>query len=506
MERFKDFVILSLLASAMFLCFRPWAQPEVRDHSIWDYVAQVIADGGVPYRDAVEIKTPASAYMGAAAILAGRVVGLPDFASIRVLFFLISVGVVLVVYELGALVFDRGTGLLAAVITTGVDPLAEWAGAGIQPKVPFVLFGLLSICLSLRSRPLAAGIAAGLSALCWQPGCIFLLPACIPFIPDVRKLTRLASGFCAPVAACALYFLFVGAFDDLWNWTVVFPFGPYVAKYTRSFRGLTGTAWKLLEQSYAREVIFLPIAGCGLLIGIALAVRRRKTDRAPRWRPLLAAATPIAVMLGLTALNLQGESDLFPIFPLAFPFAAFAILSVLRLALSHTVALVAASILCFAWNGSDALTYRLPSTLRHQFDALAPVASLVKPGDRVYAHGDLQFLVLFNLHNASPHLFLDRGKDVFIEKLEPDGFKKFLVRLEAAEPKVVVLGRKGLVERDDELLAWIRDRYTVARRILLRYGRDGRFGYGLRVYVRKGTELPPDWGPVRTDDFTSGEE
>ncbi|HVG22204.1 MAG TPA: hypothetical protein VNI02_24420, partial [Blastocatellia bacterium] len=69
---------------------RFWTQPSAGDRANWDYFAQVIARGGVPYRDVVNIKSPLSAYVGAAAIMATRPFGLRDVLAIRAAFILLA--------------------------------------------------------------------------------------------------------------------------------------------------------------------------------------------------------------------------------------------------------------------------------------------------------------------------------------------------------------------------------------------------------------------------------
>ncbi|MEW6369101.1 MAG: DolP-mannose mannosyltransferase [Acidobacteriota bacterium] len=491
-----DIALTAAITTCIFLLFRPWEQPLVRDISIWDHVAQVIADGGVPYRDVVEIKTPLSAYLAAPAILFGRLLGIADVVSIRIVFFVIGVVLVLAVRALGARLFDADVGLVASLMTAGIDPLAEWSASGIQPKVPFVLFGIVAILLAMRDRPVASGAVVALSALCWQPGCLFILPAALALGPGLRRLTRLLLGFLLPLGLCVLYFTLAGAVADLYNWTIAFPFGPYVAKYIRSLSGARDTCWKLLTTYYSREIPLLAISAAGLAWSLATAVRRR-IDRTEPLRLMLAGIAAPACLVGLVLLNVQGESDLFPIFPFIAPFASFALVHCMRLALSPGLALFVSAAVCIGWSASDSLFYRLPSTLQDEIEALEPAAALLGPNDRVWAHGDVQFLVLFNLRSVSPHLYLDRGKDAFLDRIEPDGFRKMLDGLEAAAPKIVVLGRKGTMQRDDEVVAWVRSHYVLGRRIMLRYGRDGRFIYGLRVYVRKGLALPPGWG-IRT--------
>src|SRR5690349_20739685 len=65
-------LVAFLIGAAVVLARRPWRQLETGDEAIWDYVAQSILRGQIPYRDVIEIKTPLSAYLSAAAIAAGR--------------------------------------------------------------------------------------------------------------------------------------------------------------------------------------------------------------------------------------------------------------------------------------------------------------------------------------------------------------------------------------------------------------------------------------------------
>jgi len=57
--------------------------PERGDPAMWDYMAQSIVRGQVPYRDVVELKTPLPAYMSALAIVVGRAAGINELIAIR---------------------------------------------------------------------------------------------------------------------------------------------------------------------------------------------------------------------------------------------------------------------------------------------------------------------------------------------------------------------------------------------------------------------------------------
>jgi hypothetical protein len=90
----------------LYLQLHFWDWPERRDQANWDYIAQVIARGGVPYRDAVNIKTPLSAYIGAAAILIGKPLGLTDVFAIRLCYVLIAALTIAFTYLIAADSFD----------------------------------------------------------------------------------------------------------------------------------------------------------------------------------------------------------------------------------------------------------------------------------------------------------------------------------------------------------------------------------------------------------------
>src|SRR5438105_12277718 len=65
--------------------YHPFALLEGGDNAIWDYVAQCVLRGQVPYRDVVEIKTPAAAYLSAVAMAIGKLFGLDTVLAVRVL-------------------------------------------------------------------------------------------------------------------------------------------------------------------------------------------------------------------------------------------------------------------------------------------------------------------------------------------------------------------------------------------------------------------------------------
>src|SRR5215813_8600864 len=60
------------------LLHHPFSRPEVGDPAIYDYIAQSILRGQIPYKDVVDIKGPLAAHLSALSMLAGKPVGLRD--------------------------------------------------------------------------------------------------------------------------------------------------------------------------------------------------------------------------------------------------------------------------------------------------------------------------------------------------------------------------------------------------------------------------------------------
>src|SRR5437764_12285222 len=142
-----------VIGVGVILMHHPGRFAERGDLAIWDYVAQSILRGQVPYRDVVEIKTPASAYLSALAMAVGRAAGLQDVAAVRVLQVLL-VGLLAAVTYLVAESYLRNR--LAAIIAFLVMLLPNHLVvmiAGTQPKLPMILFGMLTLLLIARDKP-----------------------------------------------------------------------------------------------------------------------------------------------------------------------------------------------------------------------------------------------------------------------------------------------------------------------------------------------------------------
>lgn len=178
LDTFLDPRSLALLAFLIgvivMVLYKPFARPEVGDPAIYDYLAQSILRGQLPYRDVVDIKAPVAPYLSAAAIALGRFFDIGDIFAVRALH-TIFVGLFSAFTFLVANIYlqSRVASVIAFLVPLLREPIVTTLIGGTQPKLPMIIFGLLALLMIAKDRPLAAGFFSMLSCLCWQPGLLF---------------------------------------------------------------------------------------------------------------------------------------------------------------------------------------------------------------------------------------------------------------------------------------------------------------------------------------------
>lgn len=268
------------VATIVYLQTQFWKQPSGGDYANWDYMAQVIARGGVPYRDAVNIKSPLSAYIGAAAIVATRPFGLRDVFAIRIVFILLSALTVAFTFLVAREYFsDIRIALLAATILLTLWPFIAMNIRGIQPKTPMVLFGLVTLWTIAKDRVYTAGVFAMLSALSWQPGLLFVGVAALGFSRYLTrwrdgKVGRLLIGAVMPLAIVLAYFWITGALTDFYRWNIHYNATVYAPHETRSLSNFFDHMSEMLDGSLRNSRVYFYIAAIGLLIVFARELKR----------------------------------------------------------------------------------------------------------------------------------------------------------------------------------------------------------------------------------------
>jgi len=458
---------------AVMLIHRPWSQPEAGDEAIWDYVAQCIVRGQVPYRDVVEIKAPLSAYLSATAILAGKAVGIRDVIAVRLLNIMMA-GLLSTVTLLVGVIYlrSRVAAVLAFLIPLAPTHFCEWVVAGTEPKLPMILFGMLSLLLIAKRRPIWAGVFSMLACLCWQPGLMFTGVAVLIFSRYLTTWRNLAAlkvmlGAAVPLLLLVLYFLWLGALADLWSWTVAFNFNVYAPETVKGLSATLALLWKVLRRVFGLDIVLVALG----FVGFIAFCLERVTSRFKRGdgggEPDLSRDAVVILPLVYIAfcfLNFQSGPDLLPLFPFIGLFAGWCLVKLADAGFARRFASplpVLALLVIAALILVRGATYKVdPSgTLRDQDERVAAIGNLLGPDDRIYVQGPVEILVLLKRPNLNPYIFLDRGKDAWMVRGLPGGFGGLINEMDQAAPKVVALSRLGKVAHRVELEQWAKQKY-----------------------------------------------
>jgi 4-amino-4-deoxy-L-arabinose transferase-like glycosyltransferase len=258
------FVLAFILGLSVLLRLAFLHEPFDRDEGQYAAIAQEILRGGLPYRDAIEIKPPGVFYLHALGIvLFGATV-----EGIRIFTALYAMGTVIAVYLVARRVAGTAAGLCAAAIFAVFSSFPLMEGSSSNSEVFLILpltlgawFMLGALEAKKRSSLCWCGLCAGLAML--------IKPVALPFvvlefliIPFIRTgkgrlketLADLAA-FLAPMAILALatigYFALRGGLEQFLYWTVVFP-----RKY-RNVMSSRATLWKMGTLLYPLLLPFI---------------------------------------------------------------------------------------------------------------------------------------------------------------------------------------------------------------------------------------------------------
>jgi len=473
-----QFLIVVAVSGIVYSQVRFSELSEQGDTAMWDYVAQVVSRGGVPYRDVVDNKAPLSAYIGAAAILAARPFGLRDIYALRLAYILLAALTVGATFLAAALFFEsRAVAYLSALIMLTFNSFIIWNSAGVQPKTVMVLFGLLSLCALLTERPFASGAAGICSALCWQPGLLFNAAGFIAETGYFRRwrnprIAALILGALLPLAAFLIYFKAMGALKDFYTWTVDYNASVYAPRGLRSPSETLRVFSRALSRSYHKEVAFFFIGLAGYFLAIFEAFYR---ESAPALRGSYKQAILVApsIYLAFCLINLQGGADFIPLLPFVAIFSALALCSIIsrvdHLVASRSSARLGKRVGRLAFIGLiglicivslfDKIAYRRTPSLRDQDAEVARMKELLLPGDEIFVHGPFEILVLSGLTNASKYIYLARGEDQYLSLVEPGGFEAWFESLKARKPKIVSFSRLNPVDHKEDFIRWAREEY-----------------------------------------------
>jgi len=468
--------VVMAVAALLYSQSQFWKQPALGDRANWDYFAQVIARGGVPYRDVVNIKSPLSAYIGAAAIVVTRPLGMRDIFAIRVTFLLLAAMTVGLTFLVALECFDNlRLALLSAAGLLLIENFARFNNSGVQPKTPMVLFGLLALWAMLKDRPFTAGLFGMLSALSWQPGLLFAGAAGLAASRYLtswrdRRAWRVIAGAALPLAVILIYFWAAGALKDFYLWNVDFTATVYAPNESRPLSDFFERLGQLLKAPFKRSSWLFYTATAGMVV--AIWQWRRPSPQAHGWlddAPRHAVLIAALVYFGFCMTDIQGPVDLLPLLPFVAIFAAAAMSFVLdalsqlvargrwqtaRIAMRQWATVVVVAAMFYRAAAQANQFERSAVKLQDQDAVVAEIIAQLQPGDQVFTHGVPEILVLGRLTNASKYFLLDRNKDAYLDRVEAGGFAGWLERLKSERPKIIALGRFDYMEHESDFRAW----------------------------------------------------
>ena len=485
-----------LVTVAVMFMYRPFSQAEEGDSALYDYIAQCIVRGQTPYKDVIDIKAPGSFYLSALAMEAGRAVGVRDIIAARLLHILLAGLLSAVVYLVAeAYLRNRFAAVLAVATMVTLPRFALWTVGGGQPKLPMILFGMLTLLLVAMNRPFLAGFCSMLSCLCWQPGLLFTGVAFLVFSGyltawrDLRALKVLA-GAAIPLAALLLYFRSIGALGDLWTWTVVFNYSVYARKTLEGAGNSLNHLVNVTLKIYEADIVLVVLSVVGLvLFGITRLREKLRRVGALQSPDLFRDAIVIAPLAYFAACLIRFNAGpyLIPFLPFVGIFFGWFIVELVRVVKKRRVSDDAAQSSLVVWvpkvvlivllslAGYRALVYRFESipTLQDQAGKFEAVSRMLSSSETIYVHGSTEILVLLNKPNLNPYVFLDWGKDDYIAtEMYGGSFDAIVDEIQSCAPKIVALSRLQRVSHRDEL-----------GRLVANYERLDLPGYD--IYVRK---------------------
>jgi hypothetical protein len=486
LARRADTRTLALLAflfgAAITVMYHPLSRPEAGDPSVYDYIAQSILRGQLPYRDIADIKWPGSTYLSALAMLAGKPFGLRDVLAVRFLQVLLAgifAAITFLVAE--AYLHSRIGGAAAALMPPMLPLFGNWMTSGTEPKLPLMVFGLLTLLFIIKDRPFLAGVSSMLSCLCWQPGLMFTGVAFLMFSRYLtswrdRRALKVLLGAAIPFAVMALYFYSKGSFGDLWSLTISYNYNVFGPEAKRGAADSLAHLWKVTRRVFQGDIVLVPVGLAGYVIYLIERVRAKFKGRegfaSDTWRDAL--LVPPAVYFIFSLINFQAGPDLLPFVPFIGIFAACFFVALgrwlseikrdqgrwSRVRWGSTVPALAASVMLLIALFRGA-TYRLDGgTIGDQDKAFKVVADALGPNDKIYVHGTTELLVLLNKPNLNPYIFLDWSMDDYVARRKYNGsFKALLDEMETQAPKIVALSRLRVVAHRVELEQWAAEHY-----------------------------------------------
>ena len=273
----------------------------IDDEAGYSIIANEIVDGGHPYIDAVDRKPPLLYWTYAAVF---RVAGKYNWMALHILSLIWTLATMAGLYVIGKQLFDRETGVIAALLYSVFQPWASAKNLAFNGEMVMNLaivwawaIGLRRSASRIRPELFLAGALLCAGFFLKQPAAIAAVPLGIylilPSYRDSRSLTRtnsiiqatmLTLGFFVALASMAIVLWKQGILREAFYWTIADHDIPHVFWQT----GVVNT------------LIFLG-ACLPLIIGATMSCR----DKSEIWVGMTA---PRTALLGLLAASIIGAA------------------------------------------------------------------------------------------------------------------------------------------------------------------------------------------------------
>jgi 4-amino-4-deoxy-L-arabinose transferase-like glycosyltransferase len=209
----------------------------IDDEEIYSVVANVIVDGSRPYLDAVERKPPLLFWTYAAVVEAA---GKYDWKALHAVALVWTLGTMAGLYVIGRGLFDRATGLIAALLYSVFQPWGELRNLAFNGELVMNLpvvwawaIGLRRSSSRLRPELFLAGLLLGGGFLLKQPAAIAAVPLGVYLLLPAYRGSRalapwqslfqaalLTAGFSASLGLVALVLHEQGILHEAYFWTI----------------------------------------------------------------------------------------------------------------------------------------------------------------------------------------------------------------------------------------------------------------------------------------------
>src|SRR5881409_3175181 len=280
----------------------------IDSEAMYSVVANEIVDGGQPYIDAVERKPPLLFWTYAAVF---KVAGKFNWKALHMVALMWTLCAMAGLYVIGRELFDRNTGLIAALFYSVFQPWWAWKNltfdAEMLMNLPIIWAWAIAFGRSSsRVRPelFLAGALLGAAFLLKQPAAIAAVPLGIylllPSYRASRSLTRtnsivqaaiLTAGFLAALGLVTIVLWKQGILDDAFYWTIADHDVPHVF-------------W---QKGIVNTLIFLGTC-LPLLFGAIMACR----DKSEIWTGRTAERTALFGLLAASAIGAAAGARFYP--------------------------------------------------------------------------------------------------------------------------------------------------------------------------------------------------